>query len=191
MIEILILTPELRRKLKEPLGILIEGSFEETSREISIMVRRKRPVKLIAVGDQVSKNMLEHGIPLDVSIIDQKIMRKVTSPVNFKAENVFRTRNPAGTITDESWKTVERAINSPGKSKVIVDGEEDLLTLVAALSAPNGSIVIYGQPKRGVVIIEVNEKVKQRFQEIIKEMKRWKTGSSMLEAHCCPNNRKI
>jgi len=183
VIEILILTPELRRKLKEPLGILIEGSFEETSREISRMMRRKRPVKLIAVGDQVSKNMLEHGIPLDVSIIDQKIMRKVTSPVNFKAENIFRTRNPAGTITDESWKTVERAINSHGKSKVIVDGEEDLLTLVAVLSAPNGSIVIYGQPKRGVVIIEVNEKVKQRFQEIIKEMKRWKTGSSVLEAH--------
>jgi len=183
VIEILILTPELRRKLKEPLGILIEGSFEETSREISRIVRRKKPVKLIAVGDQVSKNMLEHGIPLDVSIIDQRIMRKVTSLVNFKAENVFRTRNPAGTITDESWKTVEKAINSPGKSKVIVDGEEDLLTLIAVLSAPNGSIVIYGQPKRGVVIIEVNEEIKQRFKEIIKKMKRWETRSSTLETH--------
>ena len=178
MIKILVLTPKLRRKLKEPLGILIEGSFEETSREISRIVCRKKPVKLIAVGDQVSKNMLEHGIPLDVSIIDQRIMRKVTSPVNFKAENVFRTRNPAGTITDESWKTIKRAINCSGKSKVIVDGEEDLLTLVAVLSAPDGSIVIYGQPKRGVVIIEVNERMKQRFQEIIKEMKRCETGSS-------------
>jgi len=178
VIKILVLTPELRRKLKEPLGILIEGSFEETSREISRIVCRKKPVKLIAVGDQVSKNMLEHGIPLDVSIIDQRIMRNVTSPVNFKAENVFRTRNPAGTITDESWKTIKRAINCSGKSKVIVDGEEDLLTLVAVLSAPDGSIVIYGQPKRGVVIIEVNERIKQRFQEIIKEMKRCETGSS-------------
>jgi len=183
VIEILILTPELRRKLKEPLGILIEGSFEETSREISRIVRRKRPVKLIAVGDQVSKNMLKHGIPLDVSIIDHKIMRKVTSPVNFKAENIFRTRNPAGTITGESWKTIERAINCSGKTKVIVDGEEDLLTLVAVLSAPDGSIVIYGQPKRGVVVIEVNEKIKQRFHEIIKEMKRWEMGYSTLDAH--------
>ena len=183
MIEILILTPELRRKLKEPLGILIEGSFEETSREISRIVRRIKPVKLIAVGDQVSKNMLEHGIPLDITIIDQRIMRKVTSTVNFKAENVFRTRNPAGTITDESWKTVGRAINYPGKAKVIVDGEEDLLTLVAVLSAPNGSIIIYGQPKRGVVIIEVNEEIKQRFKEIIKKMKRWETRSSTLETH--------
>ena len=183
MIKILILTPELRRKLKEPLGILIEGSFEETSREISRIVRRKRPVKLIAVGDQVSKNMLEHGIPFDVSIIDHKIMRKAISPLNFKAENIFRTRNPAGTITDESWKTIKKAINCSGKSKVIVDGEEDLLTLVAVLSAPDGSIVVYGQPKRGVVIIEVNEEIKQRFKEIIKKMKRWETRSSTLETH--------
>ncbi|HDM88464.1 MAG TPA: DUF359 domain-containing protein, partial [Candidatus Bathyarchaeota archaeon] len=106
-----------------------------------------------------------------------------TSPVNFKAENIFRTRNPAGTITGESWKTIERAINCSGKTKVIVDGEEDLLTLVAVLSAPDGSIVIYGQPKRGVVVIEVNEKIKQRFHEIISEMKRWEMGYSTLDAH--------
>lgn len=39
---------------------------------------------------------------------------------------------------------------------MIVDGEEDLLTLVAMAVAPLGSFVIYGQPREGVVLVEVD-----------------------------------
>ena len=55
---------------------------------------------------------------------------------------------------------------------MVVDGEEDLLTIVAVLLAPYGSMVMYGQPKQGVVVLEVKEEVKKRFREIIGRMKK-------------------
>jgi len=166
------LTPELRKELKAPLGLLIRGSYKETMRKIAELKSKKKPIKLIAVGDRVSKNMIENGIAPDVVVVDFKVMRKPISPLILEANNIFHARNPPGTLTDEAWTAIERAVNSPGRSKVIIKGEEDLLTLVAVLSAPNGSMVIYGQPKEGIVILDVNEETKERIRHIIKRMKR-------------------
>ncbi|RJS84347.1 DUF359 domain-containing protein [Candidatus Bathyarchaeota archaeon] len=166
------LTPELRKELKIPLGQLIEGSFEETSKRIAKLVSEKKPKKLITIGDQVTMNMISSSILPDVAVVDSKIMRKAVPPVKFEADSVFQINNPPGTITDESWETIKKAINSLGRSKVIVNGEEDLLTIVAVLSAPCGSIVMYGQPNRGVVVLNIEEEVKKRFKEIIKRMKK-------------------
>jgi len=170
VIRILILTPELRKELKTPLGLLVTGSFEETSRKIAELVNKKKPQRLIAVGDRVSRNLIKSKIPLDVAIIDLKVMRRPISPIRFETENTFQASNPAGTLSEEAWIAVERAVNSPGRSKVIIEGEEDLLTLVAVLSAPNGSMVVYGQPKQGIVVLDVNEETKRRIRGIIERM---------------------
>jgi len=172
VIRILILTPELRKELKAPLGLLIKGSFKETSRKIAELVREKKPPRLIAVGDRVSRNMIKNRIPLDVAVVDSKVMRRPISPIRFKTENTFQVSNPAGTLTGEAWRAVEEAVNSPGRSKVIVNGEEDLLTLIAVLSAPNGSLVIYGQPRQGIVVVEVNEETRRKFRGIIERMEK-------------------
>ena len=172
MIRILILTPELRKKLKAPLGTLIKGSYEETSRKIAELVDDKRPTKLIAVGDRVSRNLIKNRILLDVAIVDSKVMRRPISPLKFETENTFRASNPAGTLTEEARIAVERAVNSSGRSKVIIEGEEDLLTLIAVLSAPDGSMVVYGQPKQGIVVLNVNEETKRKVREIIEKMRR-------------------
>jgi len=170
VIRILILTPELRKELKAPLGLLVTGSFEETSRKIAELVNKKKPQRLIAVGDRVSRNLIKSKIPLDVAIIDLKVMRRPISPIRFETENTFRASNPAGTLSEEAWIAVEKAVNSPGRSKVIIEGEEDLLTLVAVLSAPNGSMVVYGQPKQGIVVLDVDEETKRRIRGIIERM---------------------
>jgi len=172
VIRIFVLTPELRKELKAPLGLLIKGSFEETSRKVAKLVAEKKPKKLITVGDQVTMNMISNNIPPDVAIVDSKVMRKAISPVKFEADKIFQINNPPGTITEESWEAIKKAINSLGRSKVVVDGEEDLLTIVAVLLAPYGSMVMYGQPKQGVVVLEVKEEVKKRFREIIERMKK-------------------
>ncbi len=172
MIRILILTPELRKELKAPLGLLIKGSFRETARKIAELVNEKKPIKLIAVGDRVSRNIIKSKIALDVAVVDSRVMRRPISPLTFEVDNTFQARNPAGTLTEEAWTAVEMAIKSPGRSKVIVEGEEDLLTLVAVLSAPNGSMVVYGQPKEGIVVLDVNEETKRKVREIIKRMEK-------------------
>jgi len=51
-----------------------------------------------------------------------------------------------------------------------VCGEEDLATIPAVVYAPIGSIVIYGQPKEGVVLIKVTPETKLRFAEMLRNM---------------------
>jgi len=43
-----------------------------------------------------------------------------------------------------------------------VTGEEDLLALPAIVLAPLGSVVLYGQYDKGVVINEVTEELKKK-----------------------------
>lgn len=165
-----ILTPELRIELKAPLGPIIRGSMEETVKELEVLLRSIRPTKVISVGDVVSGNMLEGGLPLDVLIVDNKSMRKSIEPLKFRADKTVWLTNPAGTISDDSWRIIGEAINSEGLVKVLVDGEEDLLTLVAVMMAPENSIVVYGQPDEGIVVIKVTEEAKSKIRKIIDRM---------------------
>ena len=54
--------------------------------------------------------------------------------------------------------------------QVLVEGEEDLLTLVAVLEAPEGSLVVYGQPHDGVVAVKADKKTKERVQQVVEAM---------------------
>jgi len=172
VISIRLLTSELRTELKAPLGLLIRGSSKRTMEKLKEIVDEPKPAKIIAVGDRVSGNLVKSGLPPDVAIVDNRIMRKPTAPVEFDAEKTFNVGNPAGTITDEAYRTVEEAVSSAGRVKVLVDGEEDLLTLVAVLSAPIGSIVVYGQPREGIVVVHVTEDSKKKVGGIVDRMGR-------------------
>lgn len=168
----LFLPEALRSELKSPLGLLIRGSVDETTGELRELIDSLKPKKIISVGDIVSESMLRRGLKVDVFIVDNKSMRKPTEPLCFKADKSFILTNPAGTITSEAWRVIGEAINSRGLVKVLVDGEEDLLTIVAVLLAPENSMVIYGQPGEGVVVIKVDDKSKRRMLEILGRMER-------------------
>jgi uncharacterized protein (UPF0218 family) len=53
---------------------------------------------------------------------------------------------------------------------VVVDGEEDLLVLVAVLYAPVGGLVVYGQPGEGVVVVRVTDAKRAEALGILKGM---------------------
>ena len=80
-------------------------------------------------------------------------------------------KNPAGAITDEAWDAIRAAVSSEGRTKVLIDGEEDLLTVVTVLSAPLGSLVVYGQPNVGVVVVKVTKDRQQNMRRIVGLMK--------------------
>ena len=54
--------------------------------------------------------------------------------------------------------------------KIVVDGEEDLATLPAILYAPLGSVVIYGQPNEGSVLVNVTSEMKLKIDKFMKQM---------------------
>jgi len=65
----------------------------------------------------------------------------------------------------ETWKALLNAIILKRKLAVLVEGEEDLLVLPLMAEAPIGSVIIYGQPHEGLVVITVTD-----------ERRRWAKG---------------
>ena len=125
---------------------------------------------VISVGDIVSRNMIEYGISLNVLIVDNKVMRKSIQPITVDTNQTLYAKNPPGAITDEAWAVIISAIKQKGKTKVMVDGEEDLLALVAVLSAPEHALVVYGQPQVGIVVVKVTEETREKMRRIVDAM---------------------
>jgi uncharacterized protein (UPF0218 family) len=170
MVTVYSVTPELRAKLKEPFDVLIRGSFAETMSRMKGIVEKETPLKIVSVGDTVTRNLHEHGMNPQVSITDNKCMRKRIQPRTFEADKVVCVRNPQGTITKEAIGAVREALASEVRVHVVVDGEEDLLTLIAVLYAPEKSLVVYGQPYEGIVVVKVTPEKKAEAEEILKAM---------------------
>jgi hypothetical protein len=166
------LTPALRLKLKQPLGTLIRGSFSETTSRFAEMANKEQPASIIAVGDTVSENLAKKHVLAKLSIIDNKCMRKNVRPIPLEAEKTFHVKNPPGTITEEAIEAVHEALRSNQRAKIVVEGEEDLLALIAIMNAPQESFVLYGQPREGIVVVKVTEDKKTEISELLKAMEK-------------------
>ncbi len=133
------------------------------------VVAREKPSRLVLVGDTVARNAFQTGMKPDVIVIDRVEKRGKAAEIGYTAENVFRAKNAAGTITSQAWQILEEAVRQ-GDSIVDVEGEEDLLTLVAVLSSPERSLVVYGQPDEGIVLVRVSADKKKQISKIIEQM---------------------
>jgi uncharacterized protein (UPF0218 family) len=166
------LTPELRIKLKKPLGTLIRGSFTETMKIFKDVIEKEKPTVIISVGDTVSKNLAENHLVLQLSIVDNKVMRRSVKSIALTMDKTITVKNPQGTITEEAHKAIREAMKCDYHVKIVVEGEEDLLTLIAVLYAPENSFVVYGQPYEGIVAIKVTPEKKTEIAEILKTMEK-------------------
>ena len=164
------LTPELRMALKQPLGILIRGSFVETMKKLKNMVETENPPSIISVGDTVSRNLTQNRFQPKLIIVDNKCMRRNIAPAQLAADITVRVKNPQGAITEEAMSTIGHALRSSQRVKMVVDGEEDLLTLIAITQATENSFVVYGQPYEGIVVVKVTAAKKAEIAEILKTM---------------------
>jgi uncharacterized protein (UPF0218 family) len=165
-------TPELRAKFKEPFGALLRGTSSETMIKLKVLMEEKRPAMIVAVGDAVSMNLHSHGLRTNLAITDNQSMRKRVKPQIFEDKTVVHVKNPQGTITDEAFAEVQKALEGKNKNHVhlVVDGEEDLLTIVAVLYVPDGSFVVYGQPNEGVVVVKASPEKKAEVQRLLNAM---------------------
>lgn len=166
----LVLKPELRQELRNPLGILIKGTPQKAIEQLEDLISKEKPRLIISVGDVVSQNMLKHGIQPNIVIVDGKVMREKTKPINAKIGKKVVVQNPAATITPQSWVAVKEAVGQETPTLIAIEGEEDLLTLVAVLEAPKNSLVIYGQPREGIVAVKVDEAARNKVKLIINAM---------------------
>lgn len=125
--------------------------------------------KIITVGDVVSSDFLRNDFEPDMIIVDYSTKRSpadkedIETIKNYSVPEI-NVRNPAGHITEDLWESIETA-QTP--VKIVVEGEEDMATLPATLTSPDGSVVVYGQPDQGLVLIIVTEEKKEKFGEFL------------------------
>lgn len=160
----LILPAHLRLELKKPMGNLV-GNIKELD--------IKADTTIICVGDKTTEEVLKARIKPKICVYDGKIERKkIQIPQiieDYDAEEIG-LKNPPGSLNTKAFELIEKALNSEKNLKIKVDGEEDLITLAAVDRAPMDSLVVYGQPGEGVVVVNVNEKTKNRVKAMLKEM---------------------
>lgn len=167
-----VLTDELREILKKPAGMLIKGKPQETIPEVKKILEASKPIKIVSVGDVVSQSLLEAGLRADLYITDARSLRiEREEPKLEGVVDVVRTVvNPPGRVSSEAEEALRRCLRSDCKCWVRVKGEEDLLALVAMAEAPPGSIILYGQPGEGVVVVHVGETVRRWARALMESM---------------------
>ena len=162
----LVITDEIRRELKKPLGKL--------SRKINRKSLENLKNVIIAVGDETSRVLNHLSIPIDISVVDFKIAREKRfnsiQELGFLGnEKVIKVKNPAGSISRELFEAIINIFknNLKGRKIILIDGEDDLSVLPMVLASPLGSRIFYGQPAEGVVEVEVSEKNKTKIHKIV------------------------
>lgn len=113
---------------------------------------------MVSVGDATTETLLSKGITPSIQVIDGREMRAPRPPPKKAHVREIHLINPSGHLTDESVKVFSTITRHPMPVRVVVEGEEDLLALVAAASIPEGGIVLYGQPKKGIVLVRLTKR---------------------------------
>ena len=160
------LPENLRNSLKKPLGILIRDS--ETTKE-NILKNIPQGSFVITVGDATTEKLIRYGITPSLQIVDgleKRFKRELPSSI---VKTTFSCHNPPAQITEESLDVIKKALQAP-HARIIVIGEEDLLVLPVCVYAPENSVVMYGQPNEGLVIVKINSEIKNKVQSIMNSM---------------------
>lgn len=157
------LPEDLREKMRLPIGDVIRDLGEEKGKGFFV----------VSVGDVVSKSLRALGCVPDVEIIDFRNKRNVIDEKAFAEYKGKMYKNDAGTIergvVDVYRELMKRSITSREKQVLVIDGEEDLLTLAAILLGPLGAVVYYGQfDLNAVVRVEITEEKKSEVENILR-----------------------
>lgn len=149
----------MHRRLPEAERSSLRKPFGQVYPDIRALLPRIRGRTVYAVGDVVTHNLVKEGIAPQIAIIDGHTMREPCTRVPNLPFRRIVARNPPGTISDDLIRAIRDAVEDP-PAIIFVEGEEDLAVLPLVLAAPPGVVILYGQPKEGIVLREVDGEAK-------------------------------
>ena len=161
------LPEELRPELAKPLG-RVYGADEVEGAEFEGLAKESSMV--ITVGDRVTDTLEAVGRTPDVQVIDEVERRTRRGPPKVPYARLVRVKNPAGTLTRAAIEGMRKAFSGRKPVRVQVEGEEDLMAMLAISMAPVSAVVFYGQPGVGVVAVKSNALSKSRNRAILAKM---------------------
>lgn len=168
-----LLLPEgLRALLRKPIGAIYANQDVRTS-----LSAHKNEI-IATIGDLTTKVIMENGITPSLAVIDLQVNRKPFQPLEdfkFGETPIIKVKSGPGFIARGAIGAIEewgkKAGDNHGKMvfALVVEGEDDLLTLPVIAHAPLGSIIYYGQPDQGIVEVIATQAQKQFALEMLKQ----------------------
>lgn len=152
----------IRKKLKKPFGKIIKADKSLGAKP-----------NIITVGDVSTLTFNSLKIPRKLSIVDFLTDRKRVYDslydIGFTFPNPSEVvKNHSGQISKPLILAISKMLKSTQSNHVIlVDGEEDLAAICAIMLAPIPSTLFYGQPMKGLVMVEVDIEAKNRLCRLL------------------------
>ena len=162
------LPDSLRDQLKIPLGVLLPIG-QDNKRNIQKYLSDDSFI--ITVGDRTTEKMIDFDLTPSLQIIDgfeKRIKRDIV-----KLGDAFELQidNPAAEITLQSIDIIKKAFTMNPPIRLTVNGEEDLLVLPVCIHAPENSVILYGQPNKGLVLVQITAEIRNKAQALLDLMK--------------------
>jgi uncharacterized protein (UPF0218 family) len=148
--------------------VLLRAPVSENVVALGRLLKIEDPPMWASVGDYVTVNILMAGLHPDIAVVDHRVMREDVEPFNLG--DSVDVANPPGTLSVEAQRTLSEAISFNKRLGVVVEGEEDLLVLPLMAWMPVGSVVVYGQPREGMVVVTLTEERRRWAKEFMNTM---------------------
>ena len=162
------LPDSLRDQLKIPLGILLPIG-QDNKRNIQKYLSDDSFI--ITVGDRTTEKMIDFDLIPSLQIIDGLEKRIKRDIIKLGSAFELKIDNPAAEITLESIEIIKKAFSLNPPIRLTVNGEEDLLVLPACIHAPENSVILYGQPNKGLVLVQITTEIRNKAQALLDLMK--------------------
>ena len=158
------LPDSLRDQMKVPLGILL---LENQTQKNEIQKHLTDNSYIITVGDRTTEKMINFDLIPSLQIIDGQEKREKREPSKLENATELTVDNPAAQITSQSISVIKKAFTMQSPVRIFVNGEEDLLVLPVCVNAPENSVVMYGQPHEGLVIVKITTEIRNKAQSLL------------------------
>lgn len=163
--EDLILPESLRRELSKQYRPLV------TVEEIRALCDEN---EVVAVGDMVCYSLISSGFLPRIAVFDfhtrrSEVDRDWISVLLSVPGAQLTVENPQGVLSVALWNALRRAWEFPGRTKIVVRGEEDLAGL-ASIYLMKGGCVVYGLPGLGMTAIRSDENSRKIALSILSGM---------------------
>ncbi len=163
------INPKKINLLKEPFGILIK---EQDITKDNLQGFVHNAIKIATVGDTTTQKFVNFGFIPNISVVDGKEKRKETEKIiEYPVENKVHFENKHGEINEEIINLIKKlTFKKFEKIQIIINGEEDLIALPLFMYLSDKWTVFYGQPNEGMVVVEINEKSREKAKLIFSQV---------------------
>ena len=162
------LPDSLRDQLKIPLGVLLPIGQDNKA---NIQKYLSDDSYIITVGDRTTEKMIDFDLIPSLQIIDGLEKRIKRDILKLGSAFELKIDNPAAEITLESIEVIKKAFSLNPPIRLTVNGEEDLLVLPVCIHAPDNSVILYGQPNKGLVLVQITTEIRNKAQALLDLMK--------------------